>query len=469
MTMAGRNAPHVAIIGGGAGGVLSAAHLVRAAGEYGRPLDITVLEPGRLGAGIAYSTRDAEHRLNVPAAGMSALPDDPEHFLRWHREHRNSDLSAGGFAPRRDYAAYVVDVLTDALDTNPDVGFEHIRTKVTDIAPSAGRWQLALDGGTTATADAIVLALGAGPPSVAWAPAELLASPHFIADPWAAPVRTEDVPGRGGTVLLVGAGLTMADMAITWGRGGATVHAVSRHGLMPLAHMEDPPPKPPPPALPDAEEVSLGEMTHYIVDQLRTVGDWRLGTDSLRAITADLWRLVPIAERVRALQGASGAIRRWGRIRHRVAPDVGAWLDKAIAEDRLVSHEGTVATARQGVGNLEVRLTDRINPSSRGVAAGGTKLIADVVVNCTGPANEPSRSGEPLLRQLLSSGLLRPHPVGIGLDVDEDGRPRSDRALPPLWTIGPLRQGELWESTAIPEIRNQAAELPTQLLQLLVW
>ncbi len=34
----------------------------------------------------------------------------------------------------------------------------------------------------------------------------------------------------------------------------------------------------------------------------------------------------------------------------------------------------------------------------------------------------------------------------------------------PLWTLGALRRGELWESTAVPEISDQARDLATEIL-----
>jgi hypothetical protein len=47
-------------------------------------LKIVFVEPrANLGGGIAYSTEFDSHLLNVPAGNMSALPDDPDHFLRW--------------------------------------------------------------------------------------------------------------------------------------------------------------------------------------------------------------------------------------------------------------------------------------------------------------------------------------------------------------------------------------------------
>src|SRR3954453_22794372 len=79
-------ARRVAVIGAGAAGTLTAIHLLRTAMATGRPLEVQLVErrgQHGLGRGVAYGTQDARHRLNVPAAGMTALPDEPDHFLRW--------------------------------------------------------------------------------------------------------------------------------------------------------------------------------------------------------------------------------------------------------------------------------------------------------------------------------------------------------------------------------------------------
>src|SRR6476646_3974312 len=77
----------VAVIGGGASGTLAAAHLARLAGRRWPTVQLLLVDPAPPGEGVAYSTPDPRHRLNVPASGMSAWPDDPEHFLRWVRRH----------------------------------------------------------------------------------------------------------------------------------------------------------------------------------------------------------------------------------------------------------------------------------------------------------------------------------------------------------------------------------------------
>ena len=86
----------VAIVGGGAAGVLTAAHLRRV-----RPdAQITLIDSsGRPGTGAAYGTGDPVHLLNVPAHRMSAWPDDPDHFCRWLNDH--AVTAPEGFAPAR--------------------------------------------------------------------------------------------------------------------------------------------------------------------------------------------------------------------------------------------------------------------------------------------------------------------------------------------------------------------------------
>lgn len=71
---------HVAIIGGGFAGTLLAINLVRHGGPRA-----TLIErhAGQLARGVAYSAAHADHLLNVRAGNMSALRDDPDHFVRW--------------------------------------------------------------------------------------------------------------------------------------------------------------------------------------------------------------------------------------------------------------------------------------------------------------------------------------------------------------------------------------------------
>ena len=87
----------------------------------------------------------------------------------------------------------------------------------------------------------------------------------------------------------------------------------------------------------------------------------------------------------------------------------------------------------------------------------------DAIVACTGQGGP--LSADPLLASLLDAGAVRPDPLGLGLDCDEHGHPlgRDGRVWPELTVIGALRRGQLWESTAVPELRAQAHAAAAQL------
>src|SRR4051812_5656187 len=70
---------HVAIIGGGASGTLMALALTR----HRTDVRVTLIEPSRAGAGLAYGTSRAEHCLNVLPRRLSAFPDEPDDFAEW--------------------------------------------------------------------------------------------------------------------------------------------------------------------------------------------------------------------------------------------------------------------------------------------------------------------------------------------------------------------------------------------------
>ena len=101
-----------------------------------------------------------------------------------------------------------------------------------------------------------------------------------------------------------------------------------------------------------------------------------------------------------------------------------------------------------------------------GGAAPRAQLAGGWLVNCTGPAADVTAAAHPLLRQLLDAGLARPDPLRLVLDIgprgavrDAHGRPAAD-----IFALGPLLRGSRYETTAIPEIRDQAVALARHLL-----
>jgi uncharacterized NAD(P)/FAD-binding protein YdhS len=357
------------------------------------------------------------------------------------------DFPAAGFASRCHYGEY----LGHVLDTTAAAGgarLRHIRSRVVDLRPHRGRLRIRLADRTPCSVDAVVLAFGHAKPSTSWAPSAVRRSPVFVADPWA-PAGRIPRPIAGDDVVLVGTGLTAIDMAMQWSAPGVRVHLVSRHGMLPLPHADRTPCFPI--ELPRGT-LELRRVERLVFDAIRSAGgDWRRVVDGLRPVTNDVWRRLPDPDRRRFL--ATG-VRRWDRVRHRVAPEVYDWLEQRRRDGSLVVHPGGVVAADPIGQRIRLELGD------------GASVVAAAVVNCTGPDGRLAASSDPFHRRVLSSGSGRTGPLGLGLATEDDGRVRPRRGNPlTVWTIGPPRRGELWETTAIPEIRAQAVELAAAIVR----
>ncbi len=94
----------VAIIGGGAAGTLTAVHLLRA----GAPVQVAIVERAdRLGRGIAYSTTNPRHLMNVPASTIGGLSGRPGHLVEWCAE-QGEPVPGTAFVDRPLFGRYLV-------------------------------------------------------------------------------------------------------------------------------------------------------------------------------------------------------------------------------------------------------------------------------------------------------------------------------------------------------------------------
>lgn len=220
---------HVAIIGGGFSGALQAINLVR----HGGPRATLIERRAVAGRGVAYSAAHPDHLLNVRAGNMSALPDDPDHFVRW--------LAAawpgiGGFVPRLVYGDYLADLLATTRAASGDTLSLH-QDEAVDIRLEDAGVRVMLAGGAWIDADVAILAPGNLPPHEPAPLANAALDPdRYAADPWAGDVA--DGLADTDTVLTLGAGLTMIDIALLLEARGfkGRIVALSRRGLVPRAH-----------------------------------------------------------------------------------------------------------------------------------------------------------------------------------------------------------------------------------------
>jgi uncharacterized NAD(P)/FAD-binding protein YdhS len=460
-----RRTPRVAVIGAGAAGSLSALHLARAARRRGTALDVVLVDPALHRArGTAFGTTDPQHLLNVAAGGMSALPEDPGHFVAWRaRQHPELMTEPGVFAPRVDWGRYLDETLGQAFAADDAISLRHLRVRATGLRRDDAGVTISTDDGQVVVADAVVVATGERPPGVGWAPEALQRSAFFVPDPWAPgalDVVRRDQAGPAD-VLLVGTGLTMVDVVLSLTgparRPERHVHAVSRHGELPKRHADELQLA----AIPEIDDwgSTLADyrtrVTEHLARVRRSTGDWRPAVDGLRTVVQPLWQRLDDNDRTEFLRVDASD---WGRIRHRMPPgsaDVVAALERAQVLTRAAAEVSEVEPLTGG--GLRVTLSD------------GTVRDVGWVVNCTGTSTVVRPGTDPLFDDLLTprAGVARGQlsTAGLGLQtrhgrlVDSAGSTEA-----PVWTLGSVRRGELLESTAIPEIRSQAAHLATAVL-----
>ncbi|MEV6862377.1 FAD/NAD(P)-binding protein [Streptosporangium subroseum] len=448
--------PSVAVIGGGASGTLAAVHLLGRARALAMPLEVVLIDQhGRHALGQAYSTTDPHHLLNACAGKMSAIDGDPDHLLRWARRN-GLDIDGPDYLPRQVYGRYLRDVLS-AAEQRPVRVVRRVTATASALTTTAGALsgdrgvRVRLSEGGQIDADAVVLALGHRAPA-RWPHLADGAHGRYLADPWAQDALTRICDGT--PVLVLGTGLTMVDVAVTVTRAHpeAVVYALSRHALLPRPHPHPVPPAVPVP-IPDGPlgVAALLRAVRLVVKE--NAGDWHGVVDGLRPQAQRLWaRLTPEDQR----RFLGGAARYWEVHRHRIPPRTAARIADLRATDRLRVLRGQMLRATAAPEGVCARVE---------VDGAVRELEVGWLVNATGPGSDIT--ADPFLASLIAGGTARPDRLRLGLDAGPGGAVLDARGRSggQVFTLGPMLRGSLYETTAIPEIRAQAAALASHLIE----
>lgn len=451
----------VVILGAGFSGSLVAAHLLKTAN---RPLTIKLVERRpQAGQGVAYSTTNPRHLLNVSAGKMSAFPDEPGHLLRWLNYNRSAlagsfpnGFDASSFIPRAVFGLYIQSILEEAEASAPStVRLERVSDEAVGIVPQEQGVQVALAGGQSIAADRLVLALGNATSGVS------TAATDYLRHAWS--WNALDGLDADAPVLLVGTGLTMVDMVISLHsrRHRGPIVALSRRGVAPLPHRSA---QPYPTFLtPETAPVTVRALTQRLrreVDTATAYGyDWRAVVDALRPITQGLWQQLPRPEQRRFLRHLNPY---WDVHRHRIAPEIGEVIQTLRQSGQLSIVAGRIVDYEDSPGGVNVTYRPRRAQETKA-------LTVNRVIRCTGAQVDYRTSPHPLIANLRDQGLIRPCNLGLGLDTAADGAvlDAQGQRSPWLYTLGTPRKSQLWETIAVPELRQQAQALASTLLQSL--
>ena len=443
----------VAVIGAGFSGTLLALHLLR---QCPSGIRVHLIEKNRrFGRGLAYSTGNPNHLLNVPAGRMSAFSDRPRDFVDWLRQSgpdETSSVEATSFIERNAFGRYVRHLLNSELQHADKDRFVLSRGEIVGIDTRQAGVRLRRAHGRRIDADIAVLAVGNFPPEV-----PKVSDPSFYdtryyrANPWAPDTLAELDPHA--PVLLIGTGLTMVDTVISLLDQGhvGPIHALSRRGLLPHRHAT----AASAPLLDRPLPTTISALARFMREEVRRAerqgGDWRSVIDGLRPALQEVWQSMDASNRARFVRH----LRPWWDVhRHRMPAIVADRIERARERGQLEIGAARVASYRIDEGAVEVTVRRR--------AEGGRTIYRVArVINCSGPGCDYDRIADPLIRRLLADGHVRRDPLRLGLDVTPQCALRNARGeiSRRLYAIGPATKALFWEMTSVPDIRRQCESL----------
>ncbi|MBI1275833.1 SidA/IucD/PvdA family monooxygenase [bacterium] len=502
-----RNPLHIAIIGAGFSGVVTACQIVlqrlappadeltrgmlKANGGL-RPVSITLYDPAEVG-GSPYRDAAPEHPTNIPIGRMSAFLGNSRHLLEWlnetadktdwPEEWREKTWTLRDFLPRSLYRLYIQSLLSElqhyAWYAGANVQLaeselahlevdENNRSALLTLAPApegANPILAAFESGagTMEEADLVVLATGhTDAPLPGFVQESAAASPRLISHAYKQYDRFASI-APDESVLIIGTGLSAMDALRTLARQGhrGPVYLCSRHGSMHHPYPEGHQPHVYPMDNIDEARFLLHVTT---ADGLKTWLDSHLAKGTQQGMEseyillaaqqpmADCFRSLPQPEQEAFLSRYAGWLN---------AKRIGMPTDMEAVMNQL-----DIRIITMNANSLEHDGGRFVLKGSHSANNLQTGVYADHAILATGLHLDYARQAPDWLRELMENGTVMPHHLGMGIEVNhETGRVKNaDGALSHvLYAVGVMRLGATFEHTGmlgvgqgVPELRRQA-------------
>lgn len=420
------NGPTLGIIGDGFSAAALLIHMARQ--DVLKEFQVTVFGQSlnSLGRGAAYAD-GVDYLLNVPAGGMSLFEDDPLDFVRWLSMSRKTPQPEGEFVPRSMYGDYVSQRRREAMGKVASRTPRFSCGKAEYLGYRDGK-HLVSSGGKIVRFDEVVIATG-----------------HSF--------QTQQRYGASADwrrpQVVVGSGLTAAEVALRLIKQGSLVQMISRHGDLPLAHRVDYNPKKPQFAV-KFENFSpralMRLLREWVFSHERDGGDWRDVIAAIRPHTPFIWRSMSVLQRAQFLRHCQHF---WDLHRHRVAPHVLEELNYHRKYGKLEVIAARVVDVVQDVDQYVVTFKPRGSEETATLRVSGVQV-------CTGPDRQYRNT---VAEQCAIDGF------GLGVKVDGDYRlnlPVEFGERTPYY-LGPGLRARDWEAIAVPELRVHAERLARKL------
>jgi len=364
--------------------------------------DIDIFEKSdNLARGLAYSTNDLDHLLNVPAYKMSIFEDTPDDLMQWFLQNGyNYDKNA--FIPRLIYGQYLESVFNDTLNLakrkNITINIYHKEIKNIEKVNNGFIIFETFYNKVIYTCGNFAKQI---PNTISCFHEKAITS-----------IMSKDV-------MIFGTGLSMIDVCLTLNKNIhiKNITAISRNAKLQSIH------KPeyfdikidPTITLNDVKNLKLSDIIHKFRISLNKHEDWRIGFDSIRPISQNLWMGLDMKDKKKFL---TKILSFYSKCRHRIPPMQMGVINRMLENGKLKIMKGNYKDFIK----LEI-------PK----------------INCLGIEMNVKKIQNELLHNLISNNILKIHETNFGISSN----------ITNFHVISPLLIGELGEIIAVPELRKQ--------------
>ncbi len=455
----------IGIIGGGFTGTMTAVQLIN---KSTTPFEIILFnESESLNKGIAYNPYSDKHLLNVITGKMSAFPDKPDHFLDWVMirddfKEKDRTLISNSFLPRKLFGEYLSAIWFEVknIAETKQITLTVIGSPIIDLDVSENTVSLWLENETKLKVDYCVIASGNNiPRNPRIKSIDFYTSERYFRNPWkkeSVMNANDDLP-----VLIIGNGLTMVDSVFSLLEQGfkGEIYSISPNGFNILPHRHN--------GLKYTklteefrEGLSLFELVKLVNKHIKSVREYGVSAepviDSLRPHTQKIWKSLTENEKNLFM---SRLRHLWGVARHRIPLNSHDKIQQLRIDGKLHVNSGKIIDFVESADFITVEYFDKHENTTKSIKVSR-------IINCTGPETNLVNLEKSFLKNCFLKGILTQDHLKLGITTDSDsfqvinstGKPHLN-----LFTLGSNLKGEIWETTAVNELRGQAEKLAESL------
>lgn len=449
----------VCIIGGGFSGTITALQLLRKNAH----IKINLINSGYpVFKGVAFSTKKTEHLLNVPAGRMSAFPEEPDHFVNWlitqpeFSDHAFENLKKE-FIPRSFYGDYLKEISSVCIN-HPQISIIH--NKALNIEKIGKKYRITIDNHPSLECEYVVLAMGNYSPAPPKGIDEaVLKSSHYFESPWSDSYLDDLKPTEN--ILLIGSGLSMIDCVLSLISMNfiGKIYSISPRGYFPQGNLSAAVTYPD--FYSEVKDKSLLEVFRiiksHITEGRKTDMAWQAIIDSFRPYAKETWLKLSAKDK---RQFISHLRHIWGVARHRLPRGIDLKMKELIDSGQLEVFGGRLQFVTIVENGFEVSVKKRSDQQLE-------TFFVSRIVNCTGPQINFNEINDEFVSNLLQNNIISANDLKMGIRCFPDGRVlnKEGEHVKNIYAVGSLLREVLWETTAVPELRVNAENVASQIVE----